>query len=148
MMLADLRAGVIKVERADGDGSRRWVPPFVGGEDTAVATYLLFCSRNKESVMGDLKSDEGRRTREALVRFLEAGLASITGLRGEPTKVGGPSADLLTGMKGAFSTVAARSQGLLVEVDDPVLSHTHPPRLGEHNESLHAWLSAGASRRP
>ncbi|MFP5335335.1 MAG: CaiB/BaiF CoA transferase family protein, partial [Actinomycetes bacterium] len=53
-----------------GDDTRGWGPPFVdppdGGERQS--TYFLSCNRNKESVALDLKSDEGRRLLEALVR--------------------------------------------------------------------------------
>ncbi|PVG83569.1 CoA transferase [Nocardioides gansuensis] len=160
MMLADLGARVIKVESFEGDESRGWGPPFVG--DDAVSTYFLSCNRNKESVTADLKSDDGRRLLEALVRQAdvlienfrpgvlarlglsperleelnpglvlcslsgfghdgpdaqrpgydqiaqgEAGLMSITGPAGEPTKVGVPIGDLLTGMNGAFGVVVA-----------------------------------------
>lgn len=57
LLLADLGADVIKVERPDGgDDSRGWGPPFVG--DTA--TYFLSINRNKRSVALDLKSERGR----------------------------------------------------------------------------------------
>lgn len=61
MMLGDLGARVIKVESAAGDDSRGWGPPFVPGSDGREhATYFLSCNRNKESVVADLKSDDGR----------------------------------------------------------------------------------------
>ncbi|MEN0135037.1 MAG: CoA transferase [Rhodococcus sp. (in: high G+C Gram-positive bacteria)] len=64
LLLADMGADVIKVERAGaGDDSRRWGPPFVG--DTAA--YFLSINRNKRSIELDLKSDEGRRAAIALV---------------------------------------------------------------------------------
>jgi crotonobetainyl-CoA:carnitine CoA-transferase CaiB-like acyl-CoA transferase len=47
MMLADMGARVIKVERpGDGDETRAWGPPFVGGE----SAYFLGTNRNKESI--------------------------------------------------------------------------------------------------
>jgi crotonobetainyl-CoA:carnitine CoA-transferase CaiB-like acyl-CoA transferase len=68
MMLGDLGARVIKVESPDGDDSRGWGPPFVGGSDGREhATYFLSCNRNKESVAADLKSDDGRALLTALV---------------------------------------------------------------------------------
>ena len=67
MMLGDLGARVIKVESPDGDDSRGWGPPFVGGSDGREhATYFLSCNRNKESVAADLKSDDGRALLTAL----------------------------------------------------------------------------------
>src|SRR5690242_11348195 len=57
MMLGDLGADVIKIERpGTGDDTRQWGPPFVDGE----ASYFLSVNRNKRSVALDLKSDAGR----------------------------------------------------------------------------------------
>lgn len=64
MMLGDLGARVIKVESPGGDDSRHWGPPFVDGE----STYFLSVNRNKESVVLDLKHDDGRRTLDELIR--------------------------------------------------------------------------------
>ena len=62
-MLGDLGARVIKIESPDGDDSRRWGPPFVEGE----STYFLSVNRNKESIVLDLKSTEGRDVLTALI---------------------------------------------------------------------------------
>src|SRR5207249_6578348 len=57
MYLADFGARVIKLERpGEGDDTRAFGPPFVGGE----STYFLSVNRNKESLALDLKSDAGR----------------------------------------------------------------------------------------
>jgi crotonobetainyl-CoA:carnitine CoA-transferase CaiB-like acyl-CoA transferase len=57
MMLADLGADVIKVERpGDGDETRSWGPPYAGGE----AAYFLAVNRSKRSVAVDLKQADGR----------------------------------------------------------------------------------------
>ncbi|MEU8105210.1 CoA transferase [Nonomuraea muscovyensis] len=67
-MLGDLGARVIKVEHPDkGDESRGWGPPFVG-PDHDISTYFLAANRNKQSIAVDLKSSEGRRLVERLVR--------------------------------------------------------------------------------
>jgi len=56
MMLGDLGAEVIKVERpGTGDDTRTWGPPFLGGE----SAYYLCCNRNKKSIVIDLKSPAG-----------------------------------------------------------------------------------------
>jgi crotonobetainyl-CoA:carnitine CoA-transferase CaiB-like acyl-CoA transferase len=57
MVLADLGADVIKVERPDGgDETRSWGPPFAGGE----AAYYLSVNRGKRSCALDLSQPEGR----------------------------------------------------------------------------------------
>ncbi len=63
MMLGDLGARVIKVESPGGDDSRHWGPPFVNGE----STYFLSVNRNKESIVLDLKSEDGRAVLDALI---------------------------------------------------------------------------------
>ncbi|MDP9219568.1 MAG: CoA transferase, partial [Actinomycetota bacterium] len=70
MMLADLGARVIKVERPGvGDDTRGWGPPFVVPESGArESTYFLSANRGKESIALDLASDDGRETLAALVR--------------------------------------------------------------------------------
>lgn len=59
MILGDLGADVIKIERPNGgDEARKWGPPFVG--ETNESTYFLCLNRNKRSVCVDLKSNEGK----------------------------------------------------------------------------------------
>ncbi len=54
MLLGDLGADVIKVERPDGgDDTRAWGPPW--RDD--VSTYYLALNRNKRSIALDLKDD-------------------------------------------------------------------------------------------
>ncbi len=56
MMLGDLGADVIKIERPGiGDETRKWGPPFVNGE----SPYYLCCNRNKRSLTLDLKDKLG-----------------------------------------------------------------------------------------
>jgi crotonobetainyl-CoA:carnitine CoA-transferase CaiB-like acyl-CoA transferase len=68
MMLGDLGARVIKVERPEGDDTRQWGPPFVGPDDAREATYFLSTNRNKESVVLDFKDPGDLGT---LVRLVE-----------------------------------------------------------------------------
>ena len=57
MLLGDLGADVVKVERPEtGDDTRGWGPPFVGGD----AAYFLSLNRNKRSVTLDLATEDGR----------------------------------------------------------------------------------------
>jgi len=53
--LADLGAGVLKIERPQsGDDTRAWGPPFVTGKNgEQVAAYFLACNRGKQSVTLD-----------------------------------------------------------------------------------------------
>jgi crotonobetainyl-CoA:carnitine CoA-transferase CaiB-like acyl-CoA transferase len=56
MVLADLGADVVKVERpGEGDETRTWGPPYAGGE----AAYFLAVNRSKRSVAIDLKQPDG-----------------------------------------------------------------------------------------
>ncbi|HEY1015788.1 MAG TPA: CoA transferase [Herpetosiphonaceae bacterium] len=55
MILGDLGADVIKLEHPAGDDTRRWGPPFAGGE----SAYYLAVNRNKRSAVADLKAADG-----------------------------------------------------------------------------------------
>ncbi len=58
MMLADMGADVIKVEKPNGgDDTRRYGPPFIKGESAAFLTL----NRNKRSMILDMKHEEGLR---------------------------------------------------------------------------------------
>ncbi len=73
MMLGDLGAEVIKVERpGEGDDTRTWGPPWAEGPEGRESAYYLCANRNKRSVVADLKTDGGR----SLVRRL-AGDADV-----------------------------------------------------------------------
>ncbi len=54
-VLADLGARVWKVESPRGDDTRRWGPPFVGGE----SAYYLSANRGKKSLVINLKDPRG-----------------------------------------------------------------------------------------
>ncbi|MCE7029612.1 CaiB/BaiF CoA transferase family protein [Jiella avicenniae] len=64
LMLADMGADVIKVEKPEGDDTRRFLPPDINGESAA---YLMM-NRNKRGIVLDLKNEEGKA---ALKRLLE-----------------------------------------------------------------------------
>jgi len=64
MMLGDLGADVIKVERpGSGDETRGWGPPFVGkpyGPYPGESAYFIAANRNKRSVTVNIQSTEGK----------------------------------------------------------------------------------------
>lgn len=64
MLLADMGADVIKVERpGTGDDTRAWGPPFAGSE----SAYYLGVNRNKRSLTLDLSQGEGRAVLSRLI---------------------------------------------------------------------------------
>ena len=74
MLLADMGADVIKVEKPGGDDSRRMAPPFVEGESAA----FLAINRNKRGIVLDLKIDGAR---QALHRMVAASDVLIQNFR-------------------------------------------------------------------
>jgi len=66
MMLADMGADVIKVEKPEGgDDTRRFAPPTVNGESAA----FMMMNRNKRGIVIDMKKEGGRKV---LWRLLES----------------------------------------------------------------------------
>lgn len=63
MMLAEAGARVIKVEEPRGDETRRWGPPFLRDE----AGYFLSANRGKESIVLDLKTENGAEAARRLI---------------------------------------------------------------------------------
>jgi formyl-CoA transferase len=76
MMLGDLGADVIKVERPEaGDETRGWGPPFVGkpyGPYPGESAYFIAANRNKRSVTVNIQTSEGQE----IVRRL-AGISDV-----------------------------------------------------------------------
>ncbi|MCK6585676.1 MAG: CoA transferase [Anaerolineales bacterium] len=76
MMLGDLGADVIKVERPGvGDETRGWGPPFVGkpyGNYPGESAYFIAANRNKRSITVNIQSREGQE----LIRKL-AGVSDV-----------------------------------------------------------------------
>jgi crotonobetainyl-CoA:carnitine CoA-transferase CaiB-like acyl-CoA transferase len=65
MILADLGADVIKIERpVEGDDTRSWGPPFVNGGDAA---YFLALNRNKRSIALDLQIPEDLQVAKEII---------------------------------------------------------------------------------
>jgi len=91
MMLGDLGADVIKVERPGrGDDSRGWGPPFAGepyGPYPGESAYFIAANRSKRSVTVNLKSSEGQEivrrlagVSDALVENFRTGVLDQMGL--------------------------------------------------------------------
>ena len=64
MLLGDLGAEVIKVEPPEGDQTRSWAPPYMGG----ISSYFMSTNRNKESISIDLKKPEGKEILRRLIK--------------------------------------------------------------------------------
>ncbi|MFE0512259.1 CaiB/BaiF CoA transferase family protein [Streptomyces sp. NPDC058964] len=65
MLLADLGADVVKVERpGTGDETRQWRPP---ADENGTSTYFLGVNRNKRSVALDLADEAGRERARSLI---------------------------------------------------------------------------------
>jgi crotonobetainyl-CoA:carnitine CoA-transferase CaiB-like acyl-CoA transferase len=84
LVLADLGADVIKIERPGmGDETRGWGPPYAGGE----SAYYLSVNRGKRSCAIDLSTDEGRKLAfelcaraDVVIENFRAGTAERMGL--------------------------------------------------------------------
>ena len=64
LMLADMGADVIKLEKApEGDDSRRFLPPDIGDESAA----FLMMNRNKRGIVVDLKTAGGKQVARRLL---------------------------------------------------------------------------------
>ena len=114
MLLGDLGADVIKVERPDGgDDTRAWGPPYRDAE----ATYYLGLNRNKRSLALDL-GDAGdvelaRRLAlraDVLIESFRPGLMARWGLDGETLRARHPR--LVTCSITAFGTASDEARSL------------------------------------
>lgn len=64
LMLADMGADVIKVEKPDGDDTRRFLPPDIGG----VSAAYLMMNRNKRGIALNLKDPDAVEVLKTLLR--------------------------------------------------------------------------------
>ncbi|MEM7654395.1 MAG: CoA transferase [Pseudomonadota bacterium] len=64
LMLADMGADVVKVEKTNGDDTRRMVPPEVNGESAA----FMMMNRNKRGIVLDLKHPDGQAALRRLLK--------------------------------------------------------------------------------
>jgi crotonobetainyl-CoA:carnitine CoA-transferase CaiB-like acyl-CoA transferase len=89
LMLADMGADVIKVEKIAGDDTRRFLPPDIKGESAA----FMMMNRNKRGMALDLKHPDGRaallrlvKTADVLIENYRAGTMAALGLSYETLK--------------------------------------------------------------
>src|SRR4051812_3981903 len=109
MLLGDLGADVIKVERPDGgDDTRAWGPPWHEGE----STYYLGLNRNKRSIALDLSSEadlalarELAGRADVLIESFRPGLIASWGLDGDSLRAAG-NPGLVTCSVTAFGTTS------------------------------------------
>lgn len=110
MLLGDLGANVIKIEKPDGgDQTRGWGPPFVGPPGARVSAYFVSANRNKRSVALDLKSPAGRRIFRKLLATADVLVENF--LPGEWTKLGFRTTDFRRGIGGNPKLVHASITG-------------------------------------
>lgn len=86
MLLADLGADVVKVERPGGDEVRAMGPTFVGEGDHRTSVYFAAFHRSKRSIVLDLEKPEGRavladlaRESDVLIENFRVGVAEKLG---------------------------------------------------------------------
>ncbi|WP_235939160.1 CaiB/BaiF CoA transferase family protein [Schauerella aestuarii] len=153
MMLADLGADVIKVEKLEGgDDARQYRDPLING----VSAPFLMLNRNKRAIALNLKSDKGR---EVLMRLLkDADVITENYRKGTMEKLGlgyetlrqtnpgliycavsgygktGPFAD-----KGGFDLIAQGFSGLMAITGEP---GGPPLRTGNSVADINAGLLA------
>jgi crotonobetainyl-CoA:carnitine CoA-transferase CaiB-like acyl-CoA transferase len=127
LMLADMGADVIKVERLPGgDDTRRTIPPTIGGESAA----FMMMNRNKRGIALDLKQAAGRevlhrllQNADVLIENLRTGALETMGFGYEALKATNPALIYcsLTGYgrtgpyadRGGFDLIAQGMSGLM-----------------------------------
>jgi len=130
MMLGDLGADVIKVERpGDGDETRTWGPPF---DEAGAAAYYLAVNRNKLSIAADLRAE-----RDLIVRLaIEADVVVENFLPGALARAGIDAADILTRNKklvwctisGFGATSARPGYDFVIQAESGWMSITGEPQ--------------------
>ena len=154
MLLADLGADVIKVEKVpDGDDTRRFTPPQVNGE----ASAFMMMNRNKRGIALDLKAPAGRRTLlriidrcDVVIENFRTGTMERLGLGYETLRKTNPALIYCaisgygrTGPdagKGGFDLVAQGLSGLMRITGDPGGS---PTKVGSPVTDINAGILAG-----
>lgn len=126
MMLGDLGAEVIKIERPGaGDQSRTWGPPFIGQE----SAYYLAVNRNKRSLTLNFTVPAGR---EVLYRLIDRADVFLTNL---------PRLESLQKYQIDYQTLRARNPRLIYAA---ISGYGHTgPRAGQPGYDIIAQGEAG-----
>jgi crotonobetainyl-CoA:carnitine CoA-transferase CaiB-like acyl-CoA transferase len=132
MVLADLGADVVKVERPEGgDETRGWGPPFAGGE----AAYYLSVNRSKRSCAIDLSDPAGRELAlelcagaDALVENFKVGGAERLGVGFEQVRERNPRAVYcsITGFGSEREPRGRPGYDFVVQAESGLMSITGP----------------------
>ena len=132
MVLADLGADVVKVERPEGgDETRSWGPPFAGGE----AAYYLSVNRNKRSCALDLSKPEGRALAlelcaraEIVIENFKVGGADRLGVGYEHVRDRNPTVDYssITGFGSEREPLGRPGYDFVAQAESGLMSITGP----------------------
>ena len=149
MMLGDLGADVIKIERPGvGDQSRQWAPPYIGDQ----SCYYLAVNRNKRGMALNISAIEGREivyelvkdadvfmtnlaTTEALIKYgidydtLHAMnprliYASISGYGRTGSRAGQPGYDLVSQAESGTMAITGEVDGAPMRFPTPIADMT------------------------
>lgn len=108
LLLSDLGADVIKVERPGvGDDTRHWGPPYLD-EQAAVSTYFAAMNRGKRSIELDLAGEQGRALLDRLVAEVDV---VIENFRPEAAEQLGLSHERLAAINPAIVTCSVSGYG-------------------------------------
>jgi crotonobetainyl-CoA:carnitine CoA-transferase CaiB-like acyl-CoA transferase len=132
MMLGDMGADVIKIERPPSGDDTRALPPFWGRD----ATVFLAVNRNKRSVLLDIKTPEGRaalfkliESADVVVESFPPGLAEKLKLRFEDLRAHNPRIVLCSVSAFGDGPLGAQMPGYdaLVQAVSGLMSFTGQP---------------------
>ena len=148
MMLADMGAEVIKVERPEGGDDSRAFGPFVGGE----SAYFMSVNRGKKSVTLDLKKPRGKellielaKKADVLVENFKPGVMKKLGLSYEQLREHNPrliyAASTGFGQTGPYS--ARPAYDLVIQGMGGMMSITGPDAQTPTRSQLHRRHPAG-----
>jgi len=136
MIMADLGAEVIKIEKPGvGDDTRSWGPPFIEGK-TRESAYFLSVNRNKKSLSIDIKSKQGQKVihdlaakSDVMIENFVPGKLDSMGLGYKDIKETNPALIYcsITGFgsdgpystRGGYDVIAASMGGLMNITGDP-----------------------------